>query len=436
MCGLFQPIGQVRLTNVATVRLKVGGCRFEIACYKNKVLNWRSGVETDIQEVLQSPYIFTSISKGKLAKNDQLMKAFGTKEIDVICKQILDKGEIQVSKEERNQQLQATFKDIVTILSEVAINPKTGHPLTSTLIENTLKSSAFSVNLREPAKKQALKALAHLQQLYPNEIARSQMRLKITCTVGQRYEVLDFLRGNNAYIENDGAPGGKRNSNARSRSSSVDSDHSEATTPVESQSSVAGTQNKAHSSKEGRSAVRDKDGSSSGETRVHGAVVNIRFLCCTKIYREIDNFVSNMLQPPGSLQLVALNVKDAGNIGLSPVPNVSTQAASETNKSSHSAQDNAVKTTQEGVADALKSLSLDSREGKSTASTCDSAATKKPAFKCTNCKMHFDNAKDYRAHFKSELHVFNNKLTLKGLAPVSPQEFEELELCSRHSSLT
>lgn len=31
------------LTNVAVVRLKKCGKRFEIACYKNKVLNWRNG---------------------------------------------------------------------------------------------------------------------------------------------------------------------------------------------------------------------------------------------------------------------------------------------------------------------------------------------------------------------------------------------------------
>jgi ribosome maturation protein SDO1 len=41
---LQQPVGQKRLTNVAVVRLKKHGMRFEIACYKNKVLSWRSGV--------------------------------------------------------------------------------------------------------------------------------------------------------------------------------------------------------------------------------------------------------------------------------------------------------------------------------------------------------------------------------------------------------
>lgn len=39
-----QPIGQKRLTNVAVVRLRKHGHRFEIACFKNKVLSWRARV--------------------------------------------------------------------------------------------------------------------------------------------------------------------------------------------------------------------------------------------------------------------------------------------------------------------------------------------------------------------------------------------------------
>lgn len=36
------PTNQIRLTNVAIVRYKRGGKRFELACYKNKVLSWRN----------------------------------------------------------------------------------------------------------------------------------------------------------------------------------------------------------------------------------------------------------------------------------------------------------------------------------------------------------------------------------------------------------
>ena len=40
----FGCAGQKRLTNIAVVRYKKKGKRFEIACYKNKVVNWRNGV--------------------------------------------------------------------------------------------------------------------------------------------------------------------------------------------------------------------------------------------------------------------------------------------------------------------------------------------------------------------------------------------------------
>jgi ribosome maturation protein SDO1 len=42
--AVFQPVGQKRLTNIAVVRLKKNGKRFEIACYRNKVGDWRSGM--------------------------------------------------------------------------------------------------------------------------------------------------------------------------------------------------------------------------------------------------------------------------------------------------------------------------------------------------------------------------------------------------------
>ena len=44
MATIFTPTNQKRLTNVAVVRLKKAGKRFEIACYPNKVTSWRNKV--------------------------------------------------------------------------------------------------------------------------------------------------------------------------------------------------------------------------------------------------------------------------------------------------------------------------------------------------------------------------------------------------------
>ena len=39
--SIFTPTNQKRLTNVAIVRIKKAGKRFEVACYPNKVTAWR-----------------------------------------------------------------------------------------------------------------------------------------------------------------------------------------------------------------------------------------------------------------------------------------------------------------------------------------------------------------------------------------------------------
>ena len=76
MSRINTPTNQKLLTNVAVVRIKKCGKRFEIACYKNKVVSWREGIEKDLDEVLQSHTVFVNVSKGEVAKKTDLMKCF------------------------------------------------------------------------------------------------------------------------------------------------------------------------------------------------------------------------------------------------------------------------------------------------------------------------------------------------------------------------
>ncbi|GKV23367.1 hypothetical protein SLEP1_g33103 [Rubroshorea leprosula] len=112
-----QPIGQKRLTNVAVVRLKKRGMRFEIACYKNKVLSWRSRVEKDLDEVLQSHTVYSNVSKGILAKTKDLVAAFGTDDQTKICLEILEKGELQVGGRRGNLSYLVSFETLQRLLS-------------------------------------------------------------------------------------------------------------------------------------------------------------------------------------------------------------------------------------------------------------------------------------------------------------------------------
>ncbi|KAJ1334900.1 SBDS family rRNA metabolism protein [Batrachochytrium salamandrivorans] len=176
---VMKPVAQVKLTNVSVVRLKKGGKRFEIACYKNKILEWRSRVEKDLDNVLQIKQVFLNVSKGQVASKEDLLNSFQTESVDDAVMQILEKGDIQVGEKERTQQFDNMYRDIATIVAEKSVNPETKRPYTVTMIEKALNDIHFSVNPNKGAKQQAIEAIKTLNDKNTIPISRAQMRVRI-----------------------------------------------------------------------------------------------------------------------------------------------------------------------------------------------------------------------------------------------------------------
>ena len=200
--SIFTPTNQVRLTNVAIVRMKKGGKRFEIACYKNKVMSWRNKTEKDIDEVLQTHSVFTNVSKGLLAKKQDLLSAFSTEDQTAICQQILAKGELQVSEKERQVHLESMFRDIATVVAEMCVNPDTKRPYTVTAIERAMKEDVhYSVNPNRNTKQQALQVIKLLKEKI--SINRAEMRLRFFIPGKDSKKVKEKLKPHIKTIENE-----------------------------------------------------------------------------------------------------------------------------------------------------------------------------------------------------------------------------------------
>ncbi|KXH59929.1 hypothetical protein CSAL01_02514 [Colletotrichum salicis] len=228
-----QPSNQIKLTNVSMVRLKKGKKRFEIACYKNKVMEWRSGIETDLDNVLQIPNVFLNVSKGQTAPKEDLEKAFGKgKSTDDIVLEILKKGEMQVGGKERAEQTERVHNEVIGIVASRLVDPRTKRVYTTGMIEKALdmlssaahggdgddgpggkkggagtgggsktasgagtpgggeegeakpREKAFhwtGVTTTKSAKSQALEAMKALIAAQPIPVQRARMRLRVTC---------------------------------------------------------------------------------------------------------------------------------------------------------------------------------------------------------------------------------------------------------------
>ena len=197
-----------------------GKKRFEIACYKNKVLEYRSGIETDLDNVLQIPSVFLNVSKGQTAPSADLAKAFGAKTpINDIILEILKKGELQVGEKERHAQLERVHHEVIDIVAGKLVDPKSKRVYTTGMIEKALdqlssqgahkheegKGSGITtptigehdgdngkakakdmptwtgVVTTKSAKSQALEAMKALIAWQPIPVSRARMRLRVSC---------------------------------------------------------------------------------------------------------------------------------------------------------------------------------------------------------------------------------------------------------------
>lgn len=177
---LTLPHSQQRHSNIAVVRLTKGGTRLEIACYKNKVVAYRSGAETRLDEVLQVDRVFSNVSRGEYASHQEIHQLLGDVTEREAVKEILDKGEMQVASHERSCNYEELLRDVCTIISQRIVHPNTKRPYSAVFIEDSLRAMGLSVRADHSAKKQALFFMREIcaRQVFPAQ--RAQIRLRLS----------------------------------------------------------------------------------------------------------------------------------------------------------------------------------------------------------------------------------------------------------------
>lgn len=66
---------------------------------------------------MQTHTVFINVSKGQVAKKEDLVSAFGKDDQTAVCIEILEKGELQVSGRERQTQLDELVKDVANTIA-------------------------------------------------------------------------------------------------------------------------------------------------------------------------------------------------------------------------------------------------------------------------------------------------------------------------------
>ncbi|MFX0173466.1 MAG: ribosome assembly factor SBDS [Candidatus Hodarchaeota archaeon] len=173
---------RVDMTGKSIVRVKIEGNRFEIIVNPELALKYKMGLLDEtitLEEILEVDEIFQNSSKGERAPEEILLHSFETTDRNEIAKVILEKGELNLTAEQRQEFFEKKRKQIVTLLAKTCINPKTRTPHPPTRIENAMKEAKVMIDPSSPAENQLKDIIQQLRRVLPISMETVKLAVKI-----------------------------------------------------------------------------------------------------------------------------------------------------------------------------------------------------------------------------------------------------------------
>ena len=169
----------VELDDAIIARLESHGERFEILLDPVAMDEIKKGKEIDLSEYLAVEDVFKDAHKGTRPEKSKINEVFGTEDIIAIAKHIIEKGEVQMTTEQRKELVDAKKKQIIAYIAANAINPQTKLPHPPLRIELALKEGKFHADISPPFDKQVEDAMKVLRPLLPIRFEKSRIAIKL-----------------------------------------------------------------------------------------------------------------------------------------------------------------------------------------------------------------------------------------------------------------
>ena len=116
------------MVDVTIARFSFEGEKFEILVKPDPALEYKLGKKKDISAVLVSEEIYTDSGKGTKPTTEKLLKAFKTEDPTEIAQIIMQKGDLNLTTDQRRKMIEAKRKQIVEFIAKTYVDPRTHLP--------------------------------------------------------------------------------------------------------------------------------------------------------------------------------------------------------------------------------------------------------------------------------------------------------------------
>jgi ribosome maturation protein SDO1 len=151
----------------SVVRFAVEGEKFEILVKPDPALDFKLGKKKDISSIMISEEIYSDSNKGTRASTEKLMKAFKTTDQTAIATIILQKGDLNLTTDQRRKMVSEKRKQIVEFIAKNFVDPRSHLPHPPLRIEQAMDDARVSVDPFKNVDEQTKDIVEQLRSIIP-----------------------------------------------------------------------------------------------------------------------------------------------------------------------------------------------------------------------------------------------------------------------------
>ena len=182
------------MVDVTVARYSYEGEKFEILVKPDPALDYKLGKKKDISAVLVSEDIYTDSGKGTKPTNEKLLKAFKTEDLTEIAQIILQKGDLNLTTDQRRKMIDEKKKRVVEYIAKTYVDPKTHLPHPPLRIEQAMKDARVSVDPQKSVDEQVKDIVENLRSIIALKSENLQLEIIVPAQyASQSYSVLKSI---------------------------------------------------------------------------------------------------------------------------------------------------------------------------------------------------------------------------------------------------
>jgi ribosome maturation protein SDO1 len=176
--GEFKPRTR-ESSRYTTVHLSLEGQHYEVLVNPDAALSFKQGRNVEPSAVIVADEVYTDANKGLRASSEKLKLHFGTDDHAKAALEVLKRGELNLTQEQRRRLTEEKRKAVIAIISKNYVDPRTLLPHPPLRIDQAMQEARVSIDPFQDANEQAKGVIDSLRTILPLKSEKIRLHVRV-----------------------------------------------------------------------------------------------------------------------------------------------------------------------------------------------------------------------------------------------------------------